>query len=99
MVRYFSGNGYLILDTRNMTGISKAIEIKDALTSDIIYKISKPTQSLYDSSYYDYKIDSKYKINFIDAKNITGTIGAGSYHHNQDPYYRSGGNPKPAYLI
>lgn len=69
-----SSNGYLIFDTRNTTGTLKAIEIKDALTSDTIYTISKPAKALYDSSYYDYNIDREYNINFKDAKNITGTI-------------------------
>lgn len=69
-----SGNGYLILDTRNMTGSAKAIEIKDGLTSDTVYKISKPSKALYDSSYYDYNIDSEYNINFVNAKDAAGTV-------------------------
>lgn len=71
---YVSGNGYFILDIQLQSGSVKSVGIIDATLDETIFAISKPNTALYDSGYYEYKADSEYKLSFVDAKEINGTI-------------------------
>jgi hypothetical protein len=71
---YVSGNGYIIFDVRLESGSVKSVGIKDAAADETIYTISKPTTALYDSAFYEYKADTEYKLSFVDAKELHGSV-------------------------
>ena len=67
-------DGYLILDVNIKSGTVNTIEIADLTLEETIHSIKKPKKGIYDSVIYGYRSGRDYGLNFVNSKNLTGSI-------------------------
>ena len=72
----FSGwnDGHIILDVKIHSGTVNTIEIVNAAGDETVDSIKKSKGGIYETASHGYRSGREYKLNFVNSKNLTGSV-------------------------